>query len=254
MIAVAAAASIAGSVVVATLAGVVEWIAVQVSLPRRFVWLVGIAISLGLTGTLMFVCAGGILSSRNATFGTPYLVDTCIAVLWPVSSIFCAIQLLRSWRALQRATPHWEPALIENTEVWITDLFGPGTIGVREPRIVLPRWLLRELPQTLAAVLAHERQHVACRDYRWRLFEKIAYCTMPWNIGLRWQLQRLITSVEIDCDARVLRSESIDSLAYSKGLAANWLGWCRARKIDAENPLASSQIRRRLQIIAAGVQ
>jgi hypothetical protein len=144
MITVVAAGCLAGSVAAAALSELGERIAVQLLWPRRFVWIASVAISLALSAGLIGQSVG-FVGSQFVSFEKSNLVvaDMGITLLWPAVSVVGAIQLLSSWRTLHRAARQWKPTIIENTQVWIADLYGPGTFGLREPRIVLPRWLLR---------------------------------------------------------------------------------------------------------------
>jgi len=254
MIAAIATASLAGSAVAGVLGEVGERIAIQFSCPRRFVWLGTVAASLALTVTLIFQ-SPGLWGFRIATLEKLNLAATDIGIglLWSASSAACALTLARSWHRLHRAARQWERTIIDDTHVWIADLHGPATFGVRQPEIVVPRWLLSESSQIRDAVLAHERQHAAARDCLWRVVERVAQCTMPWNIGLLWQLQRLRSSVEIDCDSRVLRLGRMDRLTYSRALAATWQRWCRVHGADPDNAVLSLHIGRRLRTIDGSV-
>jgi TonB family protein len=88
----------------------------------------------------------------------------------------------------------------------VTPAIGPAVFGVRRPRLLVPRWLLDlDTPhQTLA--LQHEQEHARARDPQLLLLCAIACALVPWNVGAWWIARRLRLAMELDCDARVLRS------------------------------------------------
>lgn len=85
-----------------------------------------------------------------------------------------------------------------------TSGLGPGVVGLRRPRIVLPDWVMRLDGRHRELVLLHEREHVRCRDpfvlhLGWGLLALV-----PWLLPLWWQFGRLRKAVELDCDERVV--------------------------------------------------
>jgi hypothetical protein len=84
---------------------------------------------------------------------------------------------------------------------------GPAVAGLTRPEIILPRWAL-ELPDSeLRLVLRHEAEHRAACDPQLLAGAALLVSLCPWNPVLWWQLRRLRDAVELDCDARVLRTE-----------------------------------------------
>ena len=84
---------------------------------------------------------------------------------------------------------------------------GPAVAGLLRPEIILPRWALELPPGDLRLVLRHEAEHRRARDPALLAAASLCLAAVPWNVPLWWQLRRLRDAVEVDCDARVLRSE-----------------------------------------------
>ena len=100
---------------------------------------------------------------------------------------------------------------LDGVPVLVTAALGPAAIGVRHPRIIVPRWLF-DLDEPLRAfVLHHEQEHCRARDPRTMLGAALATALFPWNPALWWITRRLHLALKEDCDARVLSSgASID--------------------------------------------
>lgn len=98
----------------------------------------------------------------------------------------------------------WPAIRVADGEVLMSDDFGPALLGVKGPRIVIPRWTLELGAERLRMVVAHEEEHRRAGDVRFLLAGVAAVALMPWNLLLWWQLRRLRAAVELDCDRRVL--------------------------------------------------
>src|SRR5690606_10287940 len=55
-------------------------------------------------------------------------------------------------------------------------------------------------------VVRHEHEHQRAGDHFLLTIVCVAVCVLPWNPALWWMLKRARLAVELDCDARVLRS------------------------------------------------
>jgi TonB family protein len=145
--------------------------------------------------------------------------DTGFAALWIASS--AALLLLgvtAIWR-VHRITQDARTLAIGDREVLVSDRLGPAVFGFLRPRIVLPRWLAEEASTLRARVLDHEVEHIAARDQISLLAALLIVAAMPWNLALWWQLRRLRTAIEVDCDSRVLR-RGVNARDYSEALLA----------------------------------
>lgn len=83
---------------------------------------------------------------------------------------------------------------------------GPVVIGVARPEIVVPHWLLGRSEHEQHLVVTHEAQHVQARDTLLLGAACLVVAAMPWNPVAWYMLSRLRLTIELDCDARVLRS------------------------------------------------
>jgi bla regulator protein blaR1 len=70
----------------------------------------------------------------------------------------------------------------------------------------VPQWMLDRAPSEQRVVLAHEAEHIRARDALVLGGASAAVVMMPWNPALWYMLSRVRLAVELDCDARVLRS------------------------------------------------
>jgi TonB family protein len=73
--------------------------------------------------------------------------------------------------------------------------------------IVLPAWALTLDTPLRALVLRHEEEHRRARDPALILFTTVMASLLPWHAALWWQASRLRLAIEMDCDARVLRTQ-----------------------------------------------
>lgn len=98
-----------------------------------------------------------------------------------------------------------------------TTRIGPGVVGVRRPRIVVPDWVQELDGARRDVIFLHEREHARCRDplllhAGWALLALV-----PWLLPLWWQFRRLRMAVEMDCDRRVVDRVG-DARAYGQVL------------------------------------
>jgi beta-lactamase regulating signal transducer with metallopeptidase domain len=105
---------------------------------------------------------------------------------------------------LYRSRRGWRPDVIDGVDVLVSDDLGPAIVGILQPAIVLPRWMLALEPADRALMLTHEREHVRASDGRVTTAALIAVVCMPWNPLMLYSLRRLRTAIEVDCDRRVL--------------------------------------------------
>ncbi|MGH9422217.1 MAG: M56 family metallopeptidase, partial [Thermoanaerobaculia bacterium] len=116
---------------------------------------------------------------------------------------------LRARRLMADATE----SSIQGVSIKLTRDSGPALAGLLDYVILLPEWCLHlpELDQTL--IIEHERAHANARDPLMVWLAGLAIAAFPWNAGLWYVIRRLRTSIELDCDARVLERMS-DTYAY----------------------------------------
>jgi beta-lactamase regulating signal transducer with metallopeptidase domain len=133
-------------------------------------------------------------------------LNAILLALWAACSVMLAgvaVYALRDGRRLRRGL---EPAQVEGVSVLLTETIGPATLGMRFPEILLPRWALDLDQALLRLVLRHEREHLEARDPLLLLFASLVVVLLPWHLPLWWSWRRLRLAIEVDCDARVLRT------------------------------------------------
>jgi hypothetical protein len=131
-------------------------------------------------------------------------LDLWAGRLWGASSSLAALNLIGALAVLTWMRRRWERRTVLGTRVLVSERTGPAVLGVIHPEIVLPHWVMALRSRSLALLLTHEREHSRAGDSRLLGVAELAWITMPWNLALWWQIRRLHSAVELDCDARVL--------------------------------------------------
>ena len=124
---------------------------------------------------------------------------------WGVASSLLLIRLFAGITAMRRRLRHSETAVLDGVAVTLTENVGPAVLGLRSPRIVIPRALAEHSPQRRAALLAHEEAHLRAYDGPVLFGATLLVTLLPWNLPLWWMRWRLRLAIEVDCDARVVR-------------------------------------------------
>lgn len=145
-------------------------------------------------------------SPAEAAIGGQPGLDSVLRVGWIVSIALAFLVLGISWVRLRRRCRGFERVTLFGTSILVSDGLGPAVIGFLRPTIVLPRWTLEAPPATRDLILAHEKAHVEAHDQRLLGFSLLACTLVAWNPVVWWYLGRLRQAIELDCDARVLRS------------------------------------------------
>ena len=142
----------------------------------------------------------GSIESRMPDGTSTYAFAAWATVTSVLVILFAGVQM-----RYRRARRSWPVADIQGTRVRVAPNVGPVVIGVRQPEIVVPTWLLGRDADEQRLVVAHEAEHVRARDTVLLGAGCIAAALMPWNPAAWYMLSRLRLAVELDCDARVLR-------------------------------------------------
>jgi beta-lactamase regulating signal transducer with metallopeptidase domain len=162
----------------------------------------GLVPVLVIAGRDAIAAAADHLSAINAP------VSLILVAAWVlVTTALLARLVLGTW-SLHRQRSTWEARELDGMPVLIAPATGPAVVGVRRPAVVLPEWALSLDPLLRQIVLRHESEHVRARDAVLRLLGALLPALMPWNVALWWQADRLALAIEVDCDARVLRSDA----------------------------------------------
>jgi TonB family protein len=133
-------------------------------------------------------------------------LDRGLLVLWCAATGLLLLQLARGTVALGRSRDAWRRDDIDGTPVRLSPNVGPAVVGLRSMEVVLPEWILSLDTQLRAIVLCHEEEHRRARDPYLLFGAAVAIALMPWNLALWLQARRLRLAIEMDCDARVLRT------------------------------------------------
>jgi beta-lactamase regulating signal transducer with metallopeptidase domain len=210
--------------------------------PVRMAWVsaMGATVLLGLWGTWGQVSGGSAASAAERT----------ILILWAVASLVLLTNLRISAWTLRRNQRFWRPGRVEGQGVLVSAVIGPGVVGVRRPRVVLPQWVLDSEASLRRFVVVHEAEHVRARDTRLLLAGLVLVGLVPWCLPLWWQLHRLREAIETDCDARVLAATG-DPRGYAGVLVA--IAGRRAHDALPIPALAprTAELKRRIRFITA---
>lgn len=134
-------------------------------------------------------------------------LDRPLLIAWIAASSMLLAHLLLAVRALRRGNPAWRHQRVNGTPVLVSRAFGPAVVGLRDPRIVIPGWVLSLGDDVRAFVVRHEQAHRASGDPLLLVAGAAIAAVMPWNAALWIQLRRLRLAVEMDCDRRVVGSD-----------------------------------------------
>ena len=145
-------------------------------------------------------------SNSGAPASDAFSSDTTLKRGWAVVSTIMLLALIVSGVHLFWRKRRWTIGTLSQTTVLITDDVGPAVVGLLRPRIVIPNWLLQAPLIQQRAVMAHEQAHLDAGDPQLLTIALCLLVFMPWNLPLWWQLRRLRYAIEVDCDARVLKS------------------------------------------------
>jgi biopolymer transport protein ExbD len=184
---------------------------------------------------------------------TPYANvdwDTALGLAWAASTLLMLVVYLAAWLRLTLIAKRWPHLESDAGPVAVSDDVGPAVFGILDPRVVLPRWLIEAPASARHVVMAHEREHIAARDPAAIVASQLIAILLPWNLPLWWFARRLRAAIEIDCDARVLRTGA-DPAHYGDVLLA--VGQHRSSSPHMAATLIEpvTQLERRIRIMLA---
>jgi beta-lactamase regulating signal transducer with metallopeptidase domain len=215
--------TIALSVLLSGAAFGLERIARLKSWPARGLWLVAVVASVLVPVVVDFFAhpatahtgavAGAATSAARFSFDTPLLI------LWGAASLLMAVRLIAAMLILHRRRRNWRASTVDGTAVLLTAEVGPALVGLRHPQPVIPAWALDLDAGQRALMLLHETEHARVSDPWIAAIGVVSTIVTPWNPVLWWSVRRMRLAVEMDCDARVLRSGA-DPRVYASLLLA----------------------------------
>ncbi|RDS79704.1 hypothetical protein DWU98_16705 [Dyella monticola] len=139
-------------------------------------------------------------------YATSARIDTLVRDMWLAASVLMSLVLLLGATLLHRRKRGWRQGQLCGERVLVAPDAGPAVVGLVRSRIVVPVWLLQAGEEQQQCTIAHERSHLHARDPQLVALALLLLALMPWNAPLWWQFRRLRRAIEVDCDARVLRS------------------------------------------------
>jgi hypothetical protein len=131
--------------------------------------------------------------------------DGVLAVLWGTMSLALAVLVVASLWRLNRERLGWQRGTLDGRHVLVSNNAGPAVVGLLNHEVVVPDWIFGLNRGMQQVALQHEEEHVKAGDLRLMMLTSLAVLLFPWNLALWWQLRRLRTALEADCDGRVLR-------------------------------------------------
>lgn len=148
-----------------------------------------------------------------ATVPAPERLDLVLVILWALGSALCfGILTVSAWR-IARMRRGWREGVVAGVPVFVSHDVGPAVIGLVHHGIVVPAWVESLGADAQRTVMTHEREHVRAGDPLLLWGATLLVSLAPWNPAMWYALRRLRHAIEIDCDARVLRSRP-DAHAY----------------------------------------
>jgi beta-lactamase regulating signal transducer with metallopeptidase domain len=170
---------------------------------------------------------------------------TMLVALWAVGAGMVGLRWWMAWRAADSVARAARPAPGAPPDTRVTDAaIEPAVARVFRPVVLLPAALLGRLSSAqLAAVLAHERQHITRRDnlvaHLHRLVE-----TLFWFHPLVWWIgHRIVEERELACDEAVL-ANGHDAADYAEGILAVCRHCQHGRVVGAASALSGDLTRR----------
>ncbi|HEU0120168.1 MAG TPA: M56 family metallopeptidase [Bryobacteraceae bacterium] len=151
--------------------------------------------------------------------GTNWLSAVLLAA-WSMGLLWTAGTWAKNWRQLGRARR--EASLISTAAaVPVLEtalLLEPGVFGIWRPVLLLPRGIVRQLPDCqLQAILAHELCHVRRRDNLWAAVHMVVTAVFWFHPLVWWIAGRLEEERELACDEEVIR-QGYAPVDYAEGI------------------------------------
>ncbi len=150
-----------------------------------------------------------------ATLTWPVRLDVLLLVVWALASATMLARLTRALVHLARIRRTSLPRVVDGVSVLVSESVGPAVVGVVQPSVILPAALLELDAPLRRLVLRHEEEHCRARDPWVVIGSAAALVLVPWNLPLWWIVRRARLALEVDCDARVLATET-NTTQYGK--------------------------------------
>lgn len=162
--------------------------------------------------------------------GSSAILTFAILAVWAVGFVACLARVYAGWRAVRGClasgevpTRGRELAVLRRLDcgesvglVLSSGAFEPGVVGVRRPVLVWPSLLsARMSDDEIAAVMAHELEHVRRHDNLAGLGGMFVWCVFWFYPVVWWLGTRLLAERERACDEAVIARQSAKVYAES---------------------------------------
>jgi TonB family protein len=131
--------------------------------------------------------------------------DGALIWFWATASVLSLFGVALLFIRARRMVALAETTLLSGVPVLLTHQVGPALVGIFKYDMVVPRWVLGLSAEQQSLIVAHERQHARAFDPLLVWVTALAIVVFPWNVSLWHLMRRLRTSIELDCDRRVLQ-------------------------------------------------
>lgn len=205
-----------------------ERLAAAYGLPRRVVWLAALtlAVAIPAAGAFRVTQVASSLDSAMVRPAEPTgtvsgvawdLVPSmpfpngpgaarAAAVAWGAGSLLSLAAIAAVLLLVARSRRRWPRDRISQADVYVSRRFGPALVGVTNPEVVVPSWVLRLERSAADMIIRHEMEHARARDHLALLYAALTVAALPWSPAIWWMARRLRAAVEMDCDQRILAS------------------------------------------------
>ncbi len=133
--------------------------------------------------------------------------DVVVLGVWITLSALGLLILAGSAFRIARMQRGWRPAEIAGVPVMLSHDVGPAIVGLFHHGVVMPAWVEALPPVQQLLIVTHEREHLRAGDPLLLWSATFLVVLFPWNLAMWLALRGLRHAIEIDCDARVLKSQ-----------------------------------------------
>ncbi|HTU61285.1 MAG TPA: M56 family metallopeptidase, partial [Polyangiales bacterium] len=131
-----------------------------------------------------------------AHWSTPVWVVALVRIGWPSSCVVAWLFFAIGMGRLLIGTGRLPRIVVFGTTARLTDNMGPAVFGIWRPILLWPKWLQSASLAERRVALAHELEHLRCRDPLLLALFALLVSLAPWNGLLWWQFRRLRLAVE----------------------------------------------------------
>lgn len=218
--------------------------------PETNIWRDAGVLLVDIARSLADTASSGIQATATLLASLLQRYNTTLLAAWIAASLALVIVVSLLALRLRAERRGWREDSLHDVAILLADDAGPAVVGLWKGRIVIPRWLLTLGAPLRELVLKHELEHVRARDAGALSLATVCLLIQPWNPALWWQFRRLRMAIEMDCDARVLRSGA-DVERY--GLLLLAVGQRSGRSLTAVAALAEDRtlLARRIATMSA---